>query len=69
MIWKEPEIVVNGRRLSDHEARTMRIAILRMGAMLKVEGLGNDDIGVTTCNDHLACCASIMEAMLTKEQV
>jgi hypothetical protein len=43
--FKEPEIVINGERLSPGAAMTLRVALGSFGMSLDVDGLGQDEHG------------------------
>ena len=61
---KEPEIIINGTRLSVAECLTVRVAIFSLLSELMKNGLGTDPTGIDICKGYLRCCNTITGIML-----
>ena len=60
----EPEIIINGTRLTIGQAYTLRVAVSSFATELKNEGLGDDAHGVAMTAGYLARLNEIFKLML-----
>lgn len=59
----EPEIIINGVKLSIPEAMTIRVAVGNL--MIDMQsGLGNDEVGKSICEGYKRCLNSISKLLM-----
>jgi len=59
----EPSISINGRRLTEAQAMTVRVAVGSFEMTLQGNGLGEDETGRAICAGYLARIAEINAMM------
>ncbi len=59
----EPEVIIDGKRLSVGEAMTLRVAISSFISDLSQNGLGEDDTGKAICDGYIRNGRSILGKM------
>jgi len=60
----EPEIIINGKKLTTAQAMTLRVAIGTFIISLEKDGLGEDKVGLSIKDGYLQASASIQLYML-----
>lgn len=55
----EPIITVNGIKLTEGQAMTVRVALMIYGLELQGNGLGEDETGKAICEGYLRCIKEI----------
>jgi hypothetical protein len=61
--WSEPEITINGVRLTTAQAMTVRVALGSFMFDLQGEGLGDDDHGRAMRDGYLTASRAIFALM------
>lgn len=60
---KEPEIIINGVKMPESAASTIRVAIQALATDLKKDGLGEDQLGKSITRGYLDNIRLINEVM------
>lgn len=63
----EPEIIINGKKLTNGQSITLRVAATTFVMDLKNDGLGNDNHGVAMKAAYLARLNEIINLMLSRQ--
>ena len=63
----EPEIIINGKKLTIGQSMTLRVATATFVMDLKNDGLGNDNHGIAMKAAYLARLNEIINLMLSRQ--
>lgn len=62
----EPEIVINGHRLTIAQSMTVRVALGSFTSSLIENGLGEDKVGKAICEGYLEASGQVTKIMVTR---